>query len=176
MGPSTASSLTVVNGVVYIGSGDHKVYAFNAATGAILWTATTTNDIISSPAVANGVVYVGSEDFKLYAFNASTGATLWTATTGSYINSPSPAVANGVVYIGSSDHKVYAFNASTGAILWTYATGGDIEFLTSGSQWNGVHRFARLHALCVPSARRNSLINKELGNSHCVNSQKGSLI
>ena len=67
------SSPAVANGVVYVGSGDDKLYAFKAAgcgqpTCLPLWTATTGGEIYSSPAVANGVVYVGSLDDKLYAF------------------------------------------------------------------------------------------------------------
>jgi outer membrane protein assembly factor BamB len=120
----------VANGVVYVGSVDAKLYAFDAAgvtgcagtpkTCAPLWTATTGSAIgFSSPAVANGVVYIGSTDTKLYAFDAAgmtscagtpkTCAPLWTATTGSSILS-SPAVANGVVYIGSNDNKLYAYH------------------------------------------------------------------
>jgi outer membrane protein assembly factor BamB len=72
------SSPAVANGVVYVGSVDHKLYAFDAAGSAgcswspkacvPLWTATTRNTVASGPAVANGVVYVGSQDHKLYAF------------------------------------------------------------------------------------------------------------
>ncbi|MEI7827417.1 MAG: PQQ-binding-like beta-propeller repeat protein, partial [Euryarchaeota archaeon] len=68
------SSPAIANGVVYVGSNDNKVYAFNAATGAKKWSYTTGNDVSSSPAVANGVVYVGSNDNKVYALNAATGA------------------------------------------------------------------------------------------------------
>ncbi len=67
------SSPEVANGVVYVGSQGHKLYAFKAdgcgqPTCSPLWTATTGNWIYSSPAVANGVVYAGSVDDKLYAF------------------------------------------------------------------------------------------------------------
>jgi outer membrane protein assembly factor BamB len=62
------SSPAVANGVVYVGSFDHKVYALDASTGAVDWSTTTGNAVFSSPAVANGVVYVGSFDQKVYAF------------------------------------------------------------------------------------------------------------
>ena len=81
-GGGIASSPAVADGVVYAGSLDGKLYAFDAATGAVLWTATTGSSIYSSPAVAKGVVYVGGKDTKLYAYNATTGAVLWSATTG----------------------------------------------------------------------------------------------
>jgi outer membrane protein assembly factor BamB len=58
----------VANGVVYVGSDDHNLYALNAATGAKLWSYTTGNFVSSSPTVDNGVVYVGSQDGNAYAF------------------------------------------------------------------------------------------------------------
>jgi len=122
-GSHIVSSPAAVNGTIYVGSGDNKLYAFSAVTGATLWSASTGNSIDSSPAVANGIVYVGSDDGKLYAFNASTGALLWTASTGNAIQS-SPAVANGAVIVGSADGTLYAFNASSGAPLWSTATSG----------------------------------------------------
>ena len=115
------SSPTVASGLVYVGSADHKLYAFDAAgvrdargtprCAPRCGRRRTGSTISSSPAVAKGMVYVGSTDHKLYAFNASTGAALWTALTGGSITS-SPAVANGVVYVGSADHKLSAYDAA----------------------------------------------------------------
>jgi outer membrane protein assembly factor BamB len=65
------SSPAVAGGMIYVGSHNHKLYAFDAscrATCLPLWTFSTGNVISSSPAVANGMVYVSSEDHKLYAF------------------------------------------------------------------------------------------------------------
>jgi outer membrane protein assembly factor BamB len=58
----------VANGVVYIGSWDHKVYALNAKTGKKLWSYTTGSSVDSSPAVANGVVYFSPSNGGVYAF------------------------------------------------------------------------------------------------------------
>jgi len=125
------SSPAVAAGVVYVGSADGKLYAFDAAgvsgcsgspkVCAALWTATTAGRVRSSPAVAGGVVYVGSDDGRLYAFDAAgvsgcsgspkVCAPLWSALTGGQIDS-SPAVAGGVVYVSSTDGKLYAFDAA----------------------------------------------------------------
>jgi eukaryotic-like serine/threonine-protein kinase len=51
-----------------VGSGSRDVYAFNARTGALLWSYATRGDVYSSPAVTNGMVFVGSHDGHLYAF------------------------------------------------------------------------------------------------------------
>ena len=64
-------------GVVYVGSYDHNVYAFNASDGAILWKTATGGIVISRPMVAEGKVFVGSEDYNLYALDASSGDVLW---------------------------------------------------------------------------------------------------
>ena len=125
------SSPAVANGVVYVGSDDHKLYAFDAAgtrncsgtpkTCQPLWTATTGNFIGGPPTVANGVVYIGSDDHKIYAFDAA-GSTkcsgtpktcmpLWTATTGGVIRA-NLAVANGTLFVGSGDGSLYLFDAA----------------------------------------------------------------
>ena len=121
MGAYSVSSPAIVNGVVYVGSNDGYVHAFNASTGAKLWKYKTGSYInYSSPAVANGIVYIGSWDDNVYALNASTGAKIWSFKTGNYIDS-SPAVVNGIVYIGSADSNLYALNAKTGAKIWSFS-------------------------------------------------------
>jgi eukaryotic-like serine/threonine-protein kinase len=118
-------SCAVVDGVVYAGSIEKKLYALSAASGAKLWSFTTGNSIYSSPAVSDGVVYFGSGDNNVYALSASTGAKLWNFISGGPVY-PSPAVADGVVYVGSWDDNIYALSASAGGKLWSFTTGGPI--------------------------------------------------
>jgi len=61
------SSPAVAGGVVYVGSDDHSLDAFNAKSGNMLWSYRTGDVVISSPVVVNGMVYVGSLDGKFYA-------------------------------------------------------------------------------------------------------------
>jgi eukaryotic-like serine/threonine-protein kinase len=132
-GGNVSSSLTVANGVVYIGSMQGNIYALNVANGAKLWSYTTYSAVEKSLTVANGVVYAGCNDGKIYALNAANGAKLWSYNTDLYVWS-SPAVVNGVVYVASD--KVYALNAVNGAKLWSYTTGSAVE--TSPAVVNGV--------------------------------------
>ena len=126
LGPGSESSPAVVGGTVFVGADDANLYAVNAETGAVRWTATTGAAIVlSSPAVADGRVFIGSSDQKLYAFDASTGAQLWNTSTDAPIGSP-PTVANGVVYAASD--KLYALDPATGQVRWTADTGGLVEF------------------------------------------------
>jgi outer membrane protein assembly factor BamB len=165
-GGAVHSSPAVVNGVVYVGSEDGKLYTFDATGGAVLWSATTGGPIDSSPAVANGVVYVGSSDGKLYAFDA-TGTTgcsgtpmtctpLWTAQTGGAVGS-SPAVANGVVYVSSDDNKLYAFDAN-----------GNVNCngtpKTCAPMWTDVPPYAPIHS---SPAVANGVVYLSSGGSGC---------
>jgi outer membrane protein assembly factor BamB len=133
-GPVRSSPAVTADGVVFVGSDDGKLYAFDAAgttncsgvpkTCDPLWTAATGASIESSPsAPGKGTVFVGSDNGKLYAFDASgstncsgvpkTCAPLWTAATGGPVDSsPAVAFADGTVYVGSDDGKLYAFDAA----------------------------------------------------------------
>jgi len=124
-GGGIASPPAVVDGKVYLGSDDNKIYCLNAFTGASIWNFTTGGNIFSSPAVANGNVYVSSEDKRIYCLDASTGALTWNYTTGGSVES-SPTVAEGNLYIGSEDGVLYCLDASTGASIWNYTTNNPI--------------------------------------------------
>jgi Tfp pilus tip-associated adhesin PilY1 len=63
----------LASGVVYIGTDDNNLYAFDADSGAYLWSATTASAVDSSPAVSDGKVYVGSSDGMLYAYALNGG-------------------------------------------------------------------------------------------------------
>jgi outer membrane protein assembly factor BamB len=65
----TDSAPAIANGVVYVGSGDGNVYAFDLKTGERLWSARLgAKAVTSSPTVVNGAVYVGSNDGNVFAF------------------------------------------------------------------------------------------------------------
>jgi serine/threonine protein kinase/outer membrane protein assembly factor BamB len=118
-GGLSSSPAIVVGGLVYIGSNDGKVYAFDATTGHTRWVGSTGGLNLASPAVVNGVAYVGALDQKLYAFDALSGKVRWIAPAlGSAISS-SPTVANDAIYVGTEDGRVRAFDAATGRALWT---------------------------------------------------------
>jgi outer membrane protein assembly factor BamB len=126
------SSPAVAKGVIYVGSADGKLYAFDGSTNCSgvpkkcseVWAGDTSSSfyIESSPAVANGVVYVASGgNGKLFAFDAAGPSSghcsgglcepLWSVPLGGGIVS-SAAVYNGVVYIGAVGGRLYALDAS----------------------------------------------------------------
>jgi eukaryotic-like serine/threonine-protein kinase len=121
------SSPAVAGGVVFIGSGDHYVYALDATTGAVRWKFKTGNVVHASPAVAGGTVYIGSWDRNMYALDAATGHVRWRFQTGDDRDiynqvgiAGSAAVANGSVYFGCRDSHFYALDAKTGHLRWKH--------------------------------------------------------
>ena len=121
------SSPAIANGMVFFGSGDHNVYALDAASGVLRWSFTTGNVVHASPAVSNGVVYIGSWDRNMYALNASNGKEIWRFQTGNDTTiynqvgiASSAAVADGRVFFGCRDGHFYAVDAKTGRMLWSH--------------------------------------------------------
>jgi len=111
------SSPTVDGGTVYVGGGDGKVYAVEAATGKSRWSFQTQQRVRSCPALKDGTLFVGSFDGFVYALDAVTGRERWKFDTREAIQS-SPAVAEGTVFIGSRSAAVFALDAQTGALKW----------------------------------------------------------
>jgi polyvinyl alcohol dehydrogenase (cytochrome) len=71
-------SVSEANGVVYGGSFSGEMFAFDARTGAILWSFPSGGSVLDGPAIADGVLYWGTGysrirpgigDNKLYAFS-----------------------------------------------------------------------------------------------------------
>ena len=119
------SAPAVVEGVVYLGTGDHRIVALDADSGRLIWEVETTGPVDSHPAVAGGFLYVGLRDGRILALDADTGGQRWEFQTGDLVYS-SPAVHEGVVYVGSADHKLYALDALDGDVIWSDKTGGRI--------------------------------------------------
>lgn len=123
---AVASSPSVVDGTVYVGSNDTTLYALSAADGTEQWRFPTGGRVSSSPAVVEGTVYVGSEDGFVYAVDAATGEEVWGFETDDPVVA-SPTVADGTLYIGSRDGRVYAIDAADGTEQWSFGTGNDVS-------------------------------------------------
>jgi outer membrane protein assembly factor BamB len=135
------TSASVVGGVVYEGGSTGfvgNVYALDAATGNVIWTAATgATTAPSAPAVAGGVVYAQAGS-QLYAFEAESGAKLWQAAIGGQAFSNSPAVGGGIVYTRAAGAVIRAFDAASGRVLWSVTLGGGNSFSSAPALANGV--------------------------------------
>ncbi len=159
--------------VYFASSADNKVYALDAATGEVRWSAFTGGPVRCAPTVSNGMVYVGSDDGYAYCFNAVGGElvwrtraafddkqvignqkmiSLWPVRTGVLVD-------NGVAYFaaGVFPHAgifVCAVDATDGSLIWRNDTcgaeGAEMEF--GGISPQG-YLLVSENTLYVPSGR-----------------------
>jgi quinohemoprotein ethanol dehydrogenase len=134
----------VVDGVMYTSGVAGRVYALDAATGALQWRfeppvdlqvvrGSCCDQVNRGVAVWRGKVYVGALDGWLYALDAATGKVLWKADTfvdrkRAYSSTGAPQVAGDVVVIGNGgaefDARGYfsAYDVDSGALHWHFYT------------------------------------------------------
>ena len=122
-GEPLLSSVAVVDGRVYLGTGDRRIVALDASSGELVWELSVTGPVDSSPAVAGDLLFVGLRDGRVLSLHKDTGEIQWQFATDGPIYS-SPVVDHGELYIGSGDSKLYAFDALTGEERWSHMTGG----------------------------------------------------
>jgi outer membrane protein assembly factor BamB len=125
-GGPVSSGAALADGVLYIGSDDGLVHAFDAASGHPAGTFPTGDAVSGGVTVAGGTLFAGSADHQVHAFRVGTGGAAWTYPTSGPVSS-TPAVANGLVCIGSDDHNIYCIHAGTGRLAWRHPTGGPVR-------------------------------------------------
>ena len=128
IGASETSPL-LVDGKLYVGDWNGKIWAIDADSGDTLWTFQTKGQVKAALTLSGGRLYAASYDHYLYALDVRNGKLLWRAKAqprlgklGTFYSTP--AAAYGRVYIGSTDRKVYSYGASTGKLRWSHRTGG----------------------------------------------------
>ncbi|WP_406828404.1 RHS repeat-associated core domain-containing protein [Microbulbifer sp. ARAS458-1] len=98
-----------VNGNIYVGSLDDKLYALNSL-GLKQWHVTTGGDLLASAVLdENRIIYQGSMDGVLYAVQAQNGAVQWTYPAGAGIAETPVLAGNGTLYFTTvASSQVYA--------------------------------------------------------------------
>jgi outer membrane protein assembly factor BamB/tetratricopeptide (TPR) repeat protein len=109
-----ASADPLLGQVVYVGSTDGAVYAWDAARAAPRWKFATQGAIRGAPVADDRFLYVGSADHSLYVLDLASGTLCWKAKTGGII-AAAPALLNDLLYLGSGDQALYAFRLPTAA-------------------------------------------------------------
>ena len=130
IGYSAFSSPAAADGLVYVGTAEGlgpytgTLFALDAATGDVRWSAEMPGGITGTPSVGGGRVAVATQFGTLHVLDAATGATLWSRTSATSMAAlTTTAIAGGVIYFSGSA-TVRAFQASSGKQLWTRALRG----------------------------------------------------
>jgi outer membrane protein assembly factor BamB len=144
------ASVFTENGVVYAGTSDRAVYAFDAQTGRALWRhlmdhgATSYMTLTDDGALvaANGYNGVAPTDWTggVYSLDASTGKLLWSVDAIVVVGLDS---AKNVVYAGAAVKDdltggVTALAARTGELLWTFSFPTEVDLAGGVAQSGGV--------------------------------------
>lgn len=111
-----ASSPAVYDGLVFIGSFDHNLYALRAGSDEPVWKLAGGNWFWASPVVSDGIVYAGCTDGLLYAVDAASGQEIWPqpfATSGSIV--ASPLLVGNVLVVACDSGDLYLVDAKTGS-------------------------------------------------------------
>jgi quinohemoprotein ethanol dehydrogenase len=139
---SATATPIVLDGVIYVATGDDDVFAYEVLSGRRLWKYTASLDpALNSPCcgwVSRGVgygenkVFIGQLDGKLLALDKTTGKVIWSVQAerwqdGFSITS-APLYYQGMVITGFAGAdfgirgRVKAFDAKTGKLIWTFYT------------------------------------------------------
>ena len=133
--------VSVVNGIVYVGSDNGYTYALNALNGKLIWAHYGWNMTMSNPLMVDGRVFVstGSAYFNyantmlyvkgkrptrgpglnsMYALDAKTGKKLWVYHFPGEAM-PTAVYDQGFLYIGTGDGHIYKLDAATGKLVIT---------------------------------------------------------
>ncbi|HQR37714.1 MAG TPA: PQQ-binding-like beta-propeller repeat protein, partial [Blastocatellia bacterium] len=113
----TSPRPVLVDGVLYVGSGDNGLHAVNAATGQRVWRFETTGMIRTDAVVDATRVYVGSLDGFVYAIDRQTGKELWKKNTYGPLTT-SPSLVAGRLIIGNRNGLLAAIDPVTSDTAW----------------------------------------------------------
>lgn len=144
------SDPVIANGVLYVGSADGAVYAFDPTNGATKWRFQTGEGLVSGPEIITVRPGASFEEQM-----AATKSALQHKSRGKREVNATPVVENGTVFIASGDFSFYALDAVTGEKKWSYDAGSMI-FRTTVTEDSTAYIETDncLHALDVATGKR----------------------
>lgn len=119
-----ASAPVVSGGRLFVIGTDARVRAFDASTGAPVWSTEVGSKGNNGSLFGGGVSVEGDKVYAtngvgdVAALNASDGSVLWKKRPGGPLRG-APAVADGNLYVMSQDNQIFALNAANGELIWT---------------------------------------------------------
>ncbi len=118
-GSSVQLKPALAAGIVVIADAKGRLFAYDKASGAKLWTVKTDACITAGPSLTPTNVYVGTQDGNLLAYCLSDGSFLWkTALSGEIL--AAPAASQNMVFVHALDSTITALSAIDGHPLWRY--------------------------------------------------------
>jgi outer membrane protein assembly factor BamB len=126
----------VAAGKVFIGTAMGTFYAFDARTGAKIWTRKVGGPILHTAGFEGDKVFLGCLDGRVYALNAADGTIAWTFDSGGRTGfSTAVLLADQKVFIANRSGIYYALGQADGKGIWRRDIGAPI--LMSSAMDNG---------------------------------------
>ncbi len=121
-----AGAVSAEGEILYSGTIDSKLLAYNFVKKELLWThASTTPTLMSSAGSFFGNLFIVHFDGKLFALNKNAGSEVsWTNTIGPISNA---VVSPPNLYAMSPNGTLHALDLESGLEIWTYATGAAVN-------------------------------------------------
>lgn len=110
----------IVDGKLFFGTVDGKLYCLDAATGAFQWFFETRGALRCPPITLEGVTYLGCDDNSIYTIDAASGDLLSKPFVSRDDFANGIAVGSGMIVGSSMDGNVYGVNASSGKLRWMF--------------------------------------------------------
>jgi outer membrane protein assembly factor BamB len=107
----------LVDGTLYVGSGDGGFHAVDAASGRRVWRFESKDKIRADAASFGELVIFGSFDHHVYALDRATGKEVWNRDVGAKLSS-APAIVGDAVVTGNRGGLLAALDAATGKTRW----------------------------------------------------------
>ena len=123
---SFESTPTIVDGTVFIGDMDGKLYALDLDQGTVRWTWEGELGFVTAAAYRHGRLFLGDIGGDFVCIDAAKGKMLWKFRSDAEINSSANFFGEHVLF-GSQDTTLYCLDQKSGKLVWKHAIADQIR-------------------------------------------------
>ena len=205
LGGKINGGLAFADGALFVESFDHRVSALDQRTGRVMWSASVSGVVMSTPIIADHVVIVGTgtsqvltqsasrlvwgraEHDEVIALDEGTGRVRWhRSTVGEDMPSPALVRIHGVdaIVFANGDDHIRAWAVRDGRPLWEYAVNGIASMssaaLDAGRVFvvigDGSHSGTQDHLIAIDPNDGRVVWGAPYGNADCSPAIAGGLV
>jgi outer membrane protein assembly factor BamB len=135
-------NISFVEGYIVATTGNGHVFAFELATGKLLWHRAMGISIQSVPSGRNGMIYFVTSDNQLYALSLRDGTTQWTSNgvpqQTKILGAPAPLPLSELVLVPYSSGELVALKQVNGFKLWEENMDTDLRIGALGFRFSDI--------------------------------------
>lgn len=117
--PIALQSPVIQEGVLYFGSNQQEMIAFNLDSGKNIWKKNDGSEYHSYPIIYKDMILYGTEEGLVFARDKNSGETIYSVALGAAVETPG-SISNGRIFFQTRNHRIFALDIATGKILWAY--------------------------------------------------------